>query len=903
MRLYFAVMFIFSAVHVVYASHVAIKVDSASPGRLFEGIGTLSAGASTRLLIDYAEPYRSDILDYLFKPYFGASQHHIKVEIGGYANSTIGTEPSHARTPEEMEYPDFTRGYEYWLMKEAKKRNPNIMTDMLEWGTPGWFSKDYPSHPTAFFSKDNAEYIAKALQGAKTKWGIDVDYTGIWNEGPYSMYPTKDIIDWIINVYRPTLDRYGLHDVEIVAMDMNHDQWQIADWMNGNKKLYDAIDIVGEHYVGAQSTQAAKVIGKPIWANEDAWLNESYDGGIGMVRICNRNYIDGKMTKTISWATINSFLYFTWNCGYPGKMRADTPWSGHYKVMPAIWAMAHICQFAQPGWQYLDSGCGYIDNVDKKGTFVAFKSPDGKDYSVVVETQGLTDTTEITIQLDNKFAHSKVYLWESDEKDQFILTKILKPKKGEVVFAAKPNSIYSLTNTRGQKKGKAKNQIPDDTLFPMPFTDDFQTYSPGKTPKYFSDYVGGFETAQGQNNNIVLRQILPQKPLDWTYGGNVYPHTLVGDSNWKSYKFSVDGRINNSDSIALYGRVTAVFRSGIPPKGYGFYVFSDGKWKLNFQAEHNNELTLKEGQVVIDPQLWHKFSLRFEGSLIEGEIDDKQIFSLHNKLASGGAIGLGCGWGAAEFDNVSVKLIDDPADIVALAWKAVPQESITVKVPSIYSGEYKGENLLDGKNTTYWHSASGTKFPMNIDFDLAGEYEISKFVYQPSLSNFNGLVKKYKFYTSMDASNYTLVNEGDFAADTKMKEVQFSPTNARYVRFEILDTSTAQQGWANISEMTFYKKSIFVNKIEIVSKKGLDQITRKGQTLKLNVKIAPENADDKHVCWRVYDSGMQGTDTAEISDDGVLKVWANGMYKVEVMATDVSRLSDVFTVTASGQAK
>ncbi|HCT29193.1 MAG TPA: hypothetical protein DIW31_00300, partial [Bacteroidales bacterium] len=60
-----------------------IKVDIETKGRTYEGIGALSAGASTRLLIDYPEPYRGQILDFLFKPKFGASLQHLKVEIGG----------------------------------------------------------------------------------------------------------------------------------------------------------------------------------------------------------------------------------------------------------------------------------------------------------------------------------------------------------------------------------------------------------------------------------------------------------------------------------------------------------------------------------------------------------------------------------------------------------------------------------------------------------------------------------------------------------------------------------------------------------------------------------------------------------------------------------------------------
>jgi len=44
-----------------------MAIDGSSKGRIFAGTGALSAGASSRLLVDYQEPYRSQILDYLFK--------------------------------------------------------------------------------------------------------------------------------------------------------------------------------------------------------------------------------------------------------------------------------------------------------------------------------------------------------------------------------------------------------------------------------------------------------------------------------------------------------------------------------------------------------------------------------------------------------------------------------------------------------------------------------------------------------------------------------------------------------------------------------------------------------------------------------------------------------------------
>jgi hypothetical protein len=60
---------------IITFSQTTITIDFARKGRIFEGIGALSAGASSRLLIEYPEPYRSQILDILFKPKFGASLH------------------------------------------------------------------------------------------------------------------------------------------------------------------------------------------------------------------------------------------------------------------------------------------------------------------------------------------------------------------------------------------------------------------------------------------------------------------------------------------------------------------------------------------------------------------------------------------------------------------------------------------------------------------------------------------------------------------------------------------------------------------------------------------------------------------------------------------------------------
>lgn len=89
---------------------------------------------------------------------------------------------------------DYNRGYEWWLMKEAKKRNPDILlygatlNEMysfrmagLPWAFPGWVGKQTGS-PYAYPNL-TATYITKWLQGAKSVYDLDIDYIGIWVSG------------------------------------------------------------------------------------------------------------------------------------------------------------------------------------------------------------------------------------------------------------------------------------------------------------------------------------------------------------------------------------------------------------------------------------------------------------------------------------------------------------------------------------------------------------------------------------------------------------------------------------------------------------------------------------------------------------------------------------------------
>src|SRR3954462_9225405 len=108
----------------VASAATTITIRGTAAGRVFDGVGAVSGGGgNSKLLYDYAEPQRGQILDYLFRPGYGASIQLFKTEIGGDANSTDGAEPSHMHSADDQNY---NRGYEWWLMSAAKARNPGI---------------------------------------------------------------------------------------------------------------------------------------------------------------------------------------------------------------------------------------------------------------------------------------------------------------------------------------------------------------------------------------------------------------------------------------------------------------------------------------------------------------------------------------------------------------------------------------------------------------------------------------------------------------------------------------------------------------------------------------------------------------------------------------------------------
>jgi len=647
------VVFLISAL-LVHAQQTRVVLDANGSGRIFDGLGAASAGASSRLLIDYPEPQRSQILDYLFKPGYGAALQHLKVEIGGDINSTDGSEPSHMRTPQDH---NSTRGYEWWLMAEAHKRNPQIVLEILPWGAPAWVGAHDGDKRTLYTAK-MAAYMADFIRTAKRDYGLDIAYAGPWNEAVHDTAYVKLLHRQFAAAHLST---------RIICCDEwpgeGAGQWSIADEMLKDPELASAVAVIGVHYPKVDgkitTTDAARRTGKPLWSSEDQpnggggpFVSRDWPvGGRILAHLYNQNYLEGSLTSTEIWSPVTSY-YDNLAAPNSGLMYANTPWSGHYDVQGTIWATAHTTQFAQPGWQYLDAASG---NLPLGGSYVSLRSPERKQWSVILETIDAQTPQSVSFQLTGGLATTRVHVWETNNTRTFEHVADITPVNGAFSYTFEPDSLYSLTTTTGQGKGTATP--PPSSPFPLPYHNDFETTAVGRAPKYLADQDGAFEAqpCQGRKGRC-LEQVITSIPVPW--GPVPNPFTLAGDASWTDLTVSADAHFLSEAPAVLMGRIDSsdVFKDGsaLWPSGYVLRIQPNGNWALLSTQYKTPTATLAHGTAKLDRQQWHRLELRFHASRIDALLDGEQLGSVEDATHSHGMIALGTEWNRIQFDNLSV---------------------------------------------------------------------------------------------------------------------------------------------------------------------------------------------------------------------------------------------------------
>jgi hypothetical protein len=652
---------------------------------MYDGVGAiLGGGGNARYLMEYPRAQRRRILNYLFRPGYGASLQLLKLEIGGDGNSTVGAEASVEHRRGRV---DCRAGYEFDIARRAVAINPKLKLYGLQWGAPGWVGG------SSLFTRADISYLVHWLDCAERR-GLTIDYLGGWNEKDDGSHAR-----WFRRLRR-ALNANGYRNVKIVAGDARKrgDKWSYA--------RHPGVAILGAHNncgypTGVRGprtrctrTRAARRSGKPLWGSEMGAIDADARNGCNlpcapaMVRAFTREYIDARVTGALHWPAIISMPAAVLPYQNRGLVTANQPWSGHYRVNAMTWVIAHITQFVWPpnpsnprGWRYLNSASGYLQGRRTAGSYVTLLRSSRTHWSSIVEATAAgprTQRVRFVIKGGRRLARKTVHVWSSNfnfntggPRQWFRHRAALKPVDGRFTLRVKRGHVYSLTTTTGQRKHIAA--IPPASPLRLPYANDLAGGS--GEPRLLAAQDGAFELRRCRapdGHTTCTRQTAVGRPVLWIPGKvRRRPYAIIG-GNWRNYRVSVDVRLRQRGSAGLIARYDAAAKAPSHGTfdGYVFDVHTNGRFTLSRrgggtavnsasgqqQVTPATSTTLASGAVRFDVGSWHRLVLTVSRARVSASVDGRRVATIRDRRLEQGMPGVHVGgWYPAEFSNLRVR--------------------------------------------------------------------------------------------------------------------------------------------------------------------------------------------------------------------------------------------------------
>jgi hypothetical protein len=439
---------------------------------------------------------------------------------------------------------------------------------------------------------------------------------------------------------------------------------------------------------------------------------------------------DSGQSRYIFQPAISAFYQ---NGTYSAKelVGAHDPWSGWYELDSGVQMVRHFSAFAEEGdWRYVDGRASYGtgwsagDGVgDSSASWLTLADPEKTDFSTVL-TNDTADPVNVTVTVrDMGEAQSKALTrfetrgpdaaGEAYDANWFQNTGRIATRPAEgggraFTVTLAPHSISTVTTLRGvasYEPGSSEPYertvldagAPGGTLY----ADDFEyagypgnyVERRGGSPRYATDMGGAFEVETdgtgpgGTGGGNYLRQNIGYwiKPGLWRYGGNSYPHTLIGDDHWANYSASMDFAFDltpfdperkvDDDPDAYYENYVAI--GGRNARGSGgdvhdgitLIVQPDGTWGLQkrgnvtrFPAETPGQPDASQGTLAsgtiedFDPAATHTLRLDLRGNRYTGYLDGERIVAYTDRsdLTAPGRVVISSGFYENRFDNLRV---------------------------------------------------------------------------------------------------------------------------------------------------------------------------------------------------------------------------------------------------------
>lgn len=644
-----------TAVATATPAHVTtISLNGNNPGAQYQGIGAISGGGgNSRLLIDYPAAQREQILDYLFKPGYGAALQILKLEIGGDANSSDGSEPSVEHAAGKI---NCSAGYEFWLARQAKAINPALRLYGLQWAAPGWVGN---GRQTVWTAQD-IRYLIDWMNCARS-WGLTINYIGGWNERGYGAGIGGPA--WFEGL-RAALNAAGYQGTQIVAADTSakFNGTDIADALTADPAFRAAVAIVGYHdscqypTTGITCTvpATATTLGKPVWQSEIGKMDSNMDAP-AMVRSINNAYIQAGVTALIHWPVMDS-MPPDLPMENRGLVWADQPWSGNYAVNLMTWAIAQTTQFVWPGWQHIDGANGALGTA-AWGTYNSYEGPAHSIWSMVVQTTTATAPQSVVVHLGGHLARTVVHVWSTimsprDHAGWFVHDPDVHPVRGTFSYVLRPGYVYTFTTSAGQGKGTAAPPL--SVPLPFPYT---ARPDASNEPWALAAQDGAFEYA---GDHTTIEQTADQVPVFWEpVTARRSPYAVVGGGSWQDYTVSATVSFTAPGQRAgLIARFSRTKWGSAPQQyyGYQFMVAADGTWQLMRNAGPADPVALASGSVAaLGTGTWNTLTLAVHGTFLAASINSSRVATAAATAYVEGPAGIATGgWYRVRFRDLRV---------------------------------------------------------------------------------------------------------------------------------------------------------------------------------------------------------------------------------------------------------
>eukprot|EP01084_Bolivina_argentea_P015132 28299_1 len=649
-----------------------IPINIFNLGLKYDGLGGLDAVGGARLLFEYPEPTRTQILDLLFKPNYGANWQILKSEINGDCDSSYGSGSSFLHTRNDSNPNRWNRGTHHWMLQEAMKRNPDIILYALSWCVPYWVGNG------TFLSQDGVDYHVNWLLGMIKNYNATYHYMGIWNEDNY----TKDYIIALSKTLKRTQE---LKDTLVIAAD--HHINPILDDMYSNSSVRESVDVIGVHTILFNNTTPQELNylniminkhNKKLWNSENNMLDGAYPKwdayAIPWVRSQIHNYIFENSTATILCPIAHS-----WSMNYGlhnhGHSTFIEPWSGYYELGAPFWSQAHITQFTKPGFYFLSSPA--TDTIKSTNVYYAtYVDIDNRidknviDFSIVITNEDMREYYLI-FELQNgfeRYSNTDLQHWKTDEFDWFSQQDTISIDSNNRFVVRIPEMSILTVSTLINAQHKTY-PIPNRFQFPIPLCLTFDDQQLGEPGKRLSDLYGAFEVnidPNSNSSNYVLKQAVPVTPGTNAWkdrNNNPLPiSTFPSGTNWANYNISAYVLCENiRDTVMLCGRIPMWTSSGYE-LNYALGVclileFGTGNWKLT-ENTMQGQTTLTEVFISDDGKIneWSYISLGFDDGKVQAIVGNQ--ISLQYEIQSlTGVSGIGSAhFNIAYYDNITLQL-------------------------------------------------------------------------------------------------------------------------------------------------------------------------------------------------------------------------------------------------------